>query len=210
MANGDKNKTITEAREKGKIINKPSESILSKLGGAVSDATSDISKGSTFSRFSKGVKDFYKPITDLVTPTPLQKPVTNLKSNKPGDLDVTYDETLPLKDQFAINPNPFEINKETGKARVKPDHFTQNSTILDEHVVDSSDPKTSKYNELRNSMPKPTGKPPIKVQAAEKQILDRKDLKANQQQVDKLNNDNDVITNYSEEDNSLQNLENKF
>ena len=82
MANGEDK--IQEYKEKGKIINKPTDSILSKLGGAVSDATSELSKGSTFSRFNKGVKDFYKPITDLVTPKPAKKPVTNLKSNVPG------------------------------------------------------------------------------------------------------------------------------
>jgi hypothetical protein len=126
---------------------------------------------------SQGVKKFYEPITDRVKDANEKRSQKgkpkSIKSNVPGDLDVTYDETLPLKDQFAINPNPFKINEETGKAQVKSDHFTQNSTILDEHVVDSKDPKTSKYNELRNSMPKPP-KPP----AQEQQLMMKKEFKA--------------------------------
>ena len=86
---------------------------------------------------SQGVKKFYAPITDRVKDANKRRAQEgkpkSIKSNVPGDLDVTYDESKPLKDQSAINPNPFEINKETGKVKVKSDYFTQNSTILDEH-----------------------------------------------------------------------------
>ena len=48
----------------------------------------------------------------------------------------------------------------------------------------------------------------------ERKITPRPDLTRGQQTVDKANNDKDVITNYrneeDEEDNSLENLENKF
>ena len=204
MANGEDKEEYQEQGMVNRLATK-GESILSKLGGAVSDATSELSKGSTFSRFSKGVKDFYKPITDAIKPKPIKKPITNLKSNIPGDLEVTYD-----KDGYAINPNPFEINKETGKARVKSDHFTQNSTILPEiEILSSKTSKPSEYEALRESMPKPTG-PNYDVEVERQK--ERKDLEANKQQMDKMNNDKDVVTNYKEKDKdySLQNLENKF
>ena len=162
---------------------------------------------------SQGVRKFYEPITDRVKDANERRAQEgkpkSIKSNVPGDLDVTYDESKPLKDQVAINPHPLQTNAE-GKIEMKPNYFTENSTILNEHVVDSSDQKTSKYNELRNNMAPPKGKPNSTAPNANKQTLERKDLKANQQQVDKMNNNKDVVTNYSEEDNSLQNLENKF
>ncbi len=123
---------------------------------------------------SQGVKKFYEPITDRVKDANERRAQKgkpkSIKSNVKGDLDVTYDESKPLKDQFAINPNPLQTNAQ-GKIEMKPDHFTQNSTILDEYVVGSKDTKTSKYNELRNSMPTPK-----ETQPAQKQKLDPKPL----------------------------------
>lgn len=188
-------------------IKKPSTSIVSQLGSEVGDAASEITKGSTFSRFSNAVKDFYKPLTDAISPKPAKKPVTNLKSNVPGDLEVTYD-----KEGYAINPNPFYTNKE-GNIETKPGFFTNNSTVLPEIEILSSKKPLSKYEALRESMPKPTGKQPVAQQKVDGKAKERKDLKANKQQVDKMNNDKDVITNYRDEGddgNYFTDLENKF
>ena len=110
---------------------------------------------------SKGVKNFYAPIKDANKRRAQEGKPKSIKSNVKGDLDVTYD-----KDGYAKNPHPLQTDAQ-GKMQMKPDYFTENSTILDEHVVDSKDPKTSKYNELRNSMPKPPNPPATKYKKAE-------------------------------------------
>lgn len=126
---------------------------------------------------SQGVKKFYAPITDRVKAVNERRAQEgkpkSIKSNVPGDLEVTYG-----KDGYAINPHPLQTNAQ-GKIEMKPDYFTENSTILDEHVVDSKDPNTSIRNEVRNnkrSTRRKNTKADPKIPAKEQQLTKR-DLK---------------------------------